>query len=211
MLRCADRDAQFIMTAVSTGRRQCEPSPRAVQLPDMPQHAVGSVMKQHLQLLAAYHLWAFETLYEALLPLVDARYRADCGLFFHSIHGTLNHLLVADCVWFGRVIGQPFTVSGLDAELETDRAKLEQAIYTHSARWHDWLAARNAAELGAMLEYSNMSGTRFAQETTTLLLHVFNHATHHRGQISAAITAAGLDAPEMDLIWYLRRAPAALG
>lgn len=164
-------------------------------------------MKQHLQLLAAYHLWAFETLYEALLPLDDARYRADCGLFFHSIHGTLNHLLVADSVWFGRVAGQPFTVSGLDAELETDRAQLEETLYSRTARWQAWLADKTDADLAATLSYSNMSGTRFDQETATLLLHVFNHASHHRGQISAAITACGLAAPEMDLIWYLRRAP----
>ena len=167
-------------------------------------------MKQHLQLLAGYHLWAFETLYEALLPLDDARYHADCRLFFHSIHGTLNHLLVGDSVWFGRAAGQPFAVSGLDAELETEREKLEQAIYTQSARWQAWLPHKSAGELASPLSYTNMSGTRFEQETATLLLHVFNHATHHRGQISAAITAFGLQAPAMDLIWYLRRDPVAL-
>ncbi len=167
-------------------------------------------MKHYLQLLAGYHRWAFETLYEALLPLDDTRYRGDCGLFFHSIHGTLNHLLVGDSVWLGRVVGQPFTVSGLDAELETDREKLEQAIYAQSTRWQDWLADKSESELAAPLSYANMSGTRFEQETATLLLHVFNHATHHRGQISAAITACGLDAPEMDLIWYLRRVPTQL-
>ena len=167
-------------------------------------------MKQHLQLLAAYHVWAFETLYEALLPLDNTRYRAACGLFFHSIHGTLNHLLVADSVWFGRAAGQPFTVSGLDAELEPDREKLQQTLCARSACWQDWLKDKTATDLAAPLSYSTMSGLRFEQETATLLLHVFNHATHHRGQISAAITAYGLEAPEMDLIWYLRRAPVAL-
>lgn len=168
-------------------------------------------MKRHLQLLADYHVWALETLYEALLPLDDTRYRGDCGLFFHSIHGTLNHLLVADSVWFGRFIGQAFSVSGLDAELESDREKLEQRLGEHSARWRAWLAARSDADLAAPLVYSNMSGTRFEQETATLLLHVFNHATHHRGQISAALTAYAIDAPEMDLIWFLRRGPSPLG
>lgn len=167
-------------------------------------------MKQHLQLLAAYHVWAFETLYAALLPLDDTRYHAACGLFFHSVHGTLNHLLVADSVWFGRAAGQPFTVSGLDAELETDREKLQQTLCARSACWQDWLQNKTAADLAAPLSYSNMSGLRFEQETATLLLHVFNHATHHRGQISAALTAYGLEAPAMDLIWYLRRAPVAL-
>ena len=164
-------------------------------------------MQQHLQLLAAYHRWTFDVLYAALLPLDDTQYRADLGLFFRSIHGTLNHLLVAERVWFGRVAATPFAVSGLDAELETDREKLEQALYTHSARWQDWLLTRSDTQLAAPLRYTNMSGTGFEQESASLLLHVFNHATHHRGQISAAITACGLAAPEMDLIWYLRRVP----
>ena len=164
-------------------------------------------MKQHLQLLAAYHRWTFDVLYAALLPLDDTQYRADLGLFFRSIHRTLNHLLVADRVWFGRVAAAPYAVSGLDAELETDREKLEQALYTQSARWQDWLAAQSDTQLAAPLRYTTMAGTGFEQESASLLLHVFNHATHHRGQISAAITACGLAAPEMDLIWYLRRVP----
>jgi uncharacterized damage-inducible protein DinB len=167
-------------------------------------------MKQHLELLAAYHRWTFDVLYEALLPLDDTRYRADLGLFFRSIHGTLNHLLVADKVWFARVLGQPFTVSGLDAELETDRSELEQALCSHSARWQAWLATQSSAQLATSIRYANMSGAKFEQECATLLLHVFNHASHHRGQISAAITACGLAAPEMDLIWYLRRVPPVL-
>ncbi len=168
-------------------------------------------MKSHLELLAAYHRWTFDILYEALLPLDETRYRADLGLFFRSIHGTLNHLLVADKVWFGRVVDVPFTVGGLDTELETDRAELEQALYSHSARWQTWLATQSNAQLAANIRYTNMAGTVFEQECATLLLHVFNHASHHRGQISAAITACGLAAPEMDLIWYLRRMPLAPG
>lgn len=167
-------------------------------------------MKQHLERMAAYQRWTFEVLYAALLPLDAARYRADLDLFFHSIHGTLNHLLVADKVWFGRVAGTPFAVSGLDAELETERAGLEQALYTHTTRWQDWLATQSDQQLAASVSYTNMAGTAFEQENATLLLHVFNHASHHRGQISAAITGCGLAAPDMDLIGYLRRAPRAL-
>lgn len=167
-------------------------------------------MQRHLELLAAYHRWTFDVLYEALLALDDVRYRADLGLFFRSIHGTLNHLLVADKVWFGRVTDTPFVVSGLDAELETDRTELEQALYSDSARWQAWIATQSSTQLAANIQYANMAGTRFEQECATLLLHVFNHASHHRGQISAAISACGLAVPEMDLIWYLRRVPLVL-
>lgn len=161
-------------------------------------------MHAHLLLLAHYHAWTFEMLYGALLPLGDAQYRADCGLFFGSIHSTLNHLLLADRVWFGRVIGQRYDVPGLDSELETDRHALEDALHLQTARWAEWLVAEDDATLNRALSYSNLAGTQFDNPLVAVLLHVFNHGTHHRGQISAAISGYGQAVPEMDLIFYLR-------
>ena len=76
-------------------------------------------MKPELLTLADYHAWAFAVLYDALLPLSDEQYRADCGLFFRSIHRTLNHLLVADHVWFGRFAGAPFAVDRKSTRLNS--------------------------------------------------------------------------------------------
>lgn len=162
-------------------------------------------MKQHLLTLAGYHHWAFETLYTALLPIGDQHYRNDCGLFFRSIHGTLNHLLLADRVWFGRFSGESYPVASLGQELEHDRARLEQALYADTPRWQHWIAEQSESRLNGVLSYSNLSGTTFQNPLTPVLLHVFNHATHHRGQISAGISSLGFEVPEMDLIMYLRR------
>ena len=85
-------------------------------------------MRSELLLMAGYHAWAFERLYAALVPLDDAAYRDDCGLFFRTIHGTLNHLLLADRVWFARFQGERYEVAGLDSELEGDRVLLEHAL-----------------------------------------------------------------------------------
>ncbi|MCB1749816.1 MAG: DinB family protein [Gammaproteobacteria bacterium] len=154
--------------------------------------------------MAGYHAWAFERLYAALVPLDDAAYRDDCGLFFRSIHGTLNHLLLADRVWFARFQGERYEVAGLDSELEGDRVLLEHALADQAPRWAAWIAAADDATLAATLDYTNLAGTVFSNPLAAVLLHVFNHATHHRGQISAALTTRGLAAPELDLIAYLR-------
>ncbi len=37
------------------------------------------------------------------------------------------------------------------------------------------------------------------------LAHVFNHGTHHRGQITAALTALGQPSPELDLVYFLQQ------
>ena len=165
-------------------------------------------MKNELLTLADYHAWAFEVLYDALLPVSDEHYHADAGLFFRSIHRTLNHLLLGDRVWFGRFVGTPYAVSGLDAELEADRARLERALYEQTVRWRGWLEQQSDSALAGTLAYTNLAGTAFVQPISMTLLHVFNHGTHHRGQISAAVSGFGHDVPEMDLIWYLRRVEA---
>ena len=161
-------------------------------------------MKDQLLMLADYHVWSFEILYGALSPVSDSQYTADCGLFFGSIHRTLNHLLLADRVWFGRFVGRSYPVAGLDMQLESARGRLEQALYEQTQRWRAWTELQDQAVISGMLEYSNLAGTSFSNPLAATLLHVFNHGTHHRGQISAAITGFGHAAPEMDLIGYLR-------
>lgn len=161
-------------------------------------------MKSLLMQFAEYHEWAFDVVLSAIRDVDDATCRAPAGLFFGSIHGTLNHLLVAEHVWFGRFVDEPFAVTGLDAELEADRDALDTALRVASARWRPWIAGRNEAALAGRLDYRNLSGARFRDPVAATLLHVFNHATHHRGQISAALTTLGADAPVMDLIYFLR-------
>lgn len=165
---------------------------------------ISGYVKNHLLTLARYHVWAFETLFDAIRPVDDARYHGDSGLYFRSIHGTLNHLLLGDRVWFGRFIARPYKVGGLDEELESDRERLEDALCEQATCWERWIAERDAAELDGVLDYRNLSGNRFRDPVVPTLMHVFNHATHHRGQVSAAVTRLGFEAPVMDLIYYLR-------
>jgi uncharacterized damage-inducible protein DinB len=61
--------------------------------------------------MARYNRWMNERLYECCSRLPDEARKRDMGAFFKSIHGTLNHLLLADRVWLGRFTGKPFVVS----------------------------------------------------------------------------------------------------
>lgn len=58
--------------------------------------------------MAAYNQWMNERLYAVCANLSDADRRKDRGVFFKSIHGTLNHLLLADRIWLGRFSVNPF-------------------------------------------------------------------------------------------------------
>ena len=90
----------------------------------------------HFDLLARYNVWATDRLLAAVQPLSDDDYRRDMGLFFKSIHGTLNHLLVGEHrLWFVRFSEGTSPRVALDAEIETDRHRLAASLREGAARW----------------------------------------------------------------------------
>ena len=72
-------------------------------------------MLARYRMFAGYNAWCNERLYEAAAQIPDAEYRADRGVYFRSLHGTLNHLLVGDRIWMRRFTAQGEVPPGLDA------------------------------------------------------------------------------------------------
>jgi uncharacterized damage-inducible protein DinB len=165
-------------------------------------------LRDHLRLMARYNVWAHRRLLAAAEPLSDAAYRASTGLFFGSVHGSLNHLLVSERIWHSRLTGQASGVTALDQIIEEDRQRLASALIGFAEGWLDWIDAEDDAALAGDFHYSNLKGQPFCLPRASVPLHVFNHATHHRGQISTALSQAGLEAPVMDLPYFLLELPA---
>ena len=82
----------------------------------------ADMMTGHFRQLAAYNRWANARLYAAALALPEEAYRRPTGVFFGSLHGTLNHLLLTDRVWLKRLTGQGEHPTQLNATLYEDRA-----------------------------------------------------------------------------------------
>ena len=158
----------------------------------------------HFARLARYNVWATARLLDAVAPLSDADYRKDVGLFFKSIHGTLNHLLVGEhALWFQRFAHGASPVVQLDAEVEPDRARLTQALRDGAARWAPLIASWPAERFDATQDNTTTKGVPVSLPIPATLAHVFNHGTHHRGQITAALTALGQPCPELDFAYCL--------
>ena len=153
--------------------------------------------------LARYHRWAYGKLYDQVDRLPEGQYFESRGLFFDSIHGTLNHLLLAERIWMGRFIGEPYAFNGLDDELLEAAVPLRDAMFEQCDKWDAFVDSLAASDLDADVRYRNTQGTELAFPLEYLLGHVFNHATHHRGQVSAVLTQSGLPAPVMDLPFFL--------
>ena len=132
---------------------------------------------EHFALMARFNGWANKRLYKTVAGLPGESYRRDCGAVFGSIHRTLNHLLIVDRLWTGRIqkCGLVSLVDGLDE-----------------------------AGLGATVVYDRIiDGGREQARVDHILLGLFNHQTHHRGQVHALLTQQGVTPPPLDVIVYL--------
>lgn len=162
--------------------------------------------REHFLLLARYNLWATERLLEQhVLTLTEAAYRRDCGLFFISVHGTLNHLLLAEhLLWFERFASGQSPTRALNEQVETDRRLLVARLMQGARNWTPLIESWPESRYAGTLDYNTSKGVPMSLPFAAILTHVFNHGTHHRGQITAAITSMGHACPEIDLGWMLQ-------
>jgi len=160
---------------------------------------------RHFQTLARYNAWATQALLTAVERVPDGDYRRDCGLFFKSIHGTLNHLLLGEhSLWRVRFQEGVPQIASLAQEMESDRATLASALLLEAQAWTPLIASWDAARFDGLLTYITLRGSAQSLPFAASLAHVFNHSTHHRGQITAALTAMGQPAPELDMVYMLQ-------
>jgi uncharacterized damage-inducible protein DinB len=153
--------------------------------------------------MARYNRWQNESLYGAAATLEDAARRADRGAFFKSIHGTLCHVLWGDGMWMHRFHDTPKPAVGIaeSPEMAADWETLCAERRAFDKVIEDWAAALDPEWLaGDLTWFSVAENRRFTGPKALLVVHMFNHQTHHRGQVHAMLTAAGARPDVTDLI-----------
>ncbi|WP_043769809.1 DinB family protein [Algiphilus aromaticivorans] len=157
---------------------------------------------QYARRMAAYNCWMNERLYAICETLSEEERRRDMGAFFRSVHGTLNHILLADRVWMGRFLGEPFAPASLDQELYADFATLRAEREYEDARIIAWVQSLMPETLDGELRYTSMVNPEPRRYPYALTVsHFFNHQTHHRGQLTTLLMQLGRDPGVTDLIW----------
>jgi uncharacterized damage-inducible protein DinB len=167
--------------------------------------------REDIVLLAAYNASMNRKLYAAAANLPHAQLCADRGAFFGSLFGTLNHIVAGDMIWLNRFMGHPTQFRALQPLRDVPKpASLTQQLGADLPALLDVrtgldeiivaLAAElSAADLEQALTYQNSRGV-FRRHFGSLLLHFFNHQTHHRGQASTLLSQAGIDVGVTDLL-----------
>jgi len=158
-------------------------------------------LAEQARTLARYNAWMNGRLYDCCATIPDAERKRDVGAFFKSIHGTLNHLLLADRVWMGRFTGEPFKVTSLAQELYADFDELRRQRGLTDEAISRWAQALTDAKLDGTLSYTSIVNP---QPRTTpmavVVTHFFNHQTHHRGQLTTLLMQRGVDPGVTDFL-----------
>jgi uncharacterized damage-inducible protein DinB len=177
-------------------------------------------LKLDFELMARYNQWMNQRLYAAAAQLDEAELQADRGAFFGSILATLAHIHAADTHWMKRFASALPEVASLDAvramalpELVRgisfpDFARLRSGREAMDAVIVDFTVEATDALYGQPLHYVNSSGEPHVKLSGLVLRHVFNHQTHHRGQVTTLFSQLGIDVGVTDLSALIPEIPA---
>jgi len=165
----------------------------------------------HFRLMATYNAWMNVKVYDAAERLTAEDLARNRGAFFGSILGTLNHIAAADLIWSGRLATHPpfvgrFNLDGLPAPTSVNfivsddlstlrpiRDRLDRMIIA-------FIGGVDERDLGGVFSYKRTDGTPHRKALSSVLSHIFNHQTHHRGQVTTLLTQAGVDVGVTDIL-----------
>ncbi len=151
------------------------------------------------QMFAEYNRWMNEKLYAVAAQLSDEQRKQDRGAFFESIHASLEHILRVDTLWLTRFRGEPVVAATGGGLMYPDFDALRVARVARDQQLSDWTATLASDWLAAPYSWTSVAGARFTMPGFAVVSQIFNHQTHHRGQITTLLTQLGLDVGVTDL------------
>lgn len=163
-----------------------------------------NIDRDYCVMMGRYNAWQNRQLRDLLQTLGPEELVKDRGAFFGSILGTLSHLVWGDQIWMSRFDGgaAPELAGTESTVLVTTFDAWSDAREQMDARIGQWAAALNRSDLAGNLSwYSGAQKCDVSQPLAACAVHMFNHQTHHRGQVHAMMTAAGIAAPVSDLVF----------
>jgi uncharacterized damage-inducible protein DinB len=163
--------------------------------------AAAMVGPEYARYMARYNAWQNQWMYQAADALTEAERELDRGAFFGGIRSTLSHLMWGDTIWIARFDGEPgietlLGVSHTAFDWPTLMAKRPQL----DARFAAWAWMTDDSDFEGEIRWTSSStGRAFSLSRAACVMQMFNHQTHHRGQVHAMLTACGVETVDTDL------------
>lgn len=164
------------------------------------------ITPEYARTMARYNRWMNEKVYAACGRLSDVERKTDRGAFFKSVHATLNHLLWGDYVWIGRFtkgtpLAKAYPAAPIGTDIFGDWEKLKAARSAMDADIEVWASGLDRQWLADDFTwYSGISKAMRTKPAGLLVAHLFNHQTHHRGQVTTLLAQQGIDPGDTDLM-----------
>ena len=158
-----------------------------------------AILQSHLR----YTAWASGRMLEAAAALSEEELHRDFMTADRNVVGTLAHCFAADRAWYHRVDGS-VRASFLDPE-EKSLTVLHSEWPKYGQRWLELLSKETDDSLVRVVTFIDLKGKQHQQPLWQIVLHMVNHATHHRGQAVGFLRTMGHIPPQLDLIFYYRQ------
>ena len=152
------------------------------------------------QTLGDFNAWANERLYDSCTQLSKDDYARERKAFFGSIDKTLNHILVVDQLWRGRMEGWKPSIKSLADVPHENLNDLRAAREAEDIALKKLVGGLDAKRLERAVRYRFLDGTPAEAPLDLLLITLFNHQTHHRGQVHVMLTQSGITPPPLDIL-----------
>lgn len=154
---------------------------------------------KNFQLLANFNMWANIRLFSSCRKLDENEYKKDRRAFFTSIHGTLNHLLVVDNLFISRIEGKDHNIKSMDQILHYTINDLEEARIKKDKHLVNVVNNLSDKNINMEITYTSFDATVHTYTINFILMTLFNHQTHHRGQVHNMLSQAGIKPPQLDI------------
>lgn len=164
----------------------------------MPSPDIGALCRSHLEFMK----WADETMLAVLLKAPADKVTADLGNSFKSLLDTLNHVYLAELVWFKRLQGENARLA--DLPVPANPEALAKAWPDLHQLWLAWADSFGAEDFSGPFVFRNNAGGESTLPYWQIVMHVANHGSYHRGQFTTLLRQSGLTPPATDLLIYYR-------